>query len=275
MTVERLHAFAAGAGPAERLWWWSTVGFLAVFAVLLVVQRFDPRLIGAESVWAKPLKFALATKVHFAAIALAVHFLRPAWSGSGWMTALAAFSILAAVFEVAYIALQGGRGLPSHFNVSTPGYAALWSLMAAAAVVVLAPMGVVGVLAALDGEARWPLAVRLGVALGMAGGAALTLVTAFRLGANMSHFVGLPPAADRAVPLLGWSLRGADLRPAHFFATHMAHVVPLAALTLAALLPPRVATLLAASFAAGWAGLTWLVFTNALAGRSLAGLLKL
>ena len=87
MTVERLHAFAAEAGPAERLWWWSALGFLAVFLILVVVQRFDPRLIGAESAWAKPLKFAAATTVHFSAIALAVHFLRTAWSDSGWMTA--------------------------------------------------------------------------------------------------------------------------------------------------------------------------------------------
>jgi hypothetical protein len=188
------------------------------------------------------------------------------------MTALAVASTAAAVFGVAYIALQGARGATSHFNVSTPAYTALWSLMAAAAVVVLAPMLVTGVLAALDDQARWPLAIRVGVAVGMTGGAVLTLVTAFRMGANMSHFVGAPPASDMRVPLTGWSLHGADLRPAHFLATHMAQAVPVAAVLASAVLPPAAAVEAVALLSGVWAAGTVLVFSNALAGRSLATL---
>jgi hypothetical protein len=273
--MQRLGEIASNAGTAERLWWAAALLFLFAFVGMGVVQRFDARVLGPESVWAKPLKFAISTTVHFGSIALAVHWLRPSWSGSSWMTALAAASVAAAVFEVAYIALQGGRGLTSHFNVSSPAYAALWSLMALAAVVVLAPMGVVGVLAALDDQARWPQAVRVGVALGMSGGALMTLVTAFRMGANMSHFVGAVPAEDGVVPLTGWSLRGADLRPAHFLATHMGQAVPLFALVVSSLLPLRGAAALVGVFGASWAGLTLSVFTNALGGRSLSTLLRL
>lgn len=273
--TDRLARFVAELGTAERLWWAAAILFLVAFLVMGVAQRFDGRMLGPEGVWAKPLKFAISTTVHFGTIALAIYWLRPAWSGSGWMTALAIASIAAAVFEVAYIAWQGGRGLPSHFNVSTPAYAALWSLMALAAVVVLAPMGVVGVLAAIDDQARWPTVVRVGVAIGMIGGAILTLVTAFRMGANMSHFVGPPPSDVDAVPLTSWSLHGADLRPAHFFATHMAQVIPAAALVLAFIVPPLAGALLTAAVAAGWTALTLLVFFNALAGRSLASLLHL
>ena len=39
-------------------------------------------------------------------------------------------------FEIIYIALQASKGQESHFNVSTPLYAALFSLMAIAASVV-------------------------------------------------------------------------------------------------------------------------------------------
>jgi hypothetical protein len=272
--TERLSRAAAELGTAERLWWVAALLFLVAFVVMGVAQRFDARLlVGGESVWAKPLKFAISTTVHFGSIALAIHWLRPAWSGSSWITALAVASIAAAVFEVAFIALQGARGATSHFNVSTPAHAALWSLMAAAAVVVLAPMLVTGALAALDDQARWPTPVRVGVALGMIGGALLTLVTVFRMGANMSHFVGAPPASDMRVPLTGWSLHGADLRPAHVFATHMAQVVPVAAVMASSVLSTMAAVKAVALLSMVWAAGTVLVFTNALAGRSLAMLM--
>ncbi|GJD96221.1 hypothetical protein [Methylobacterium iners] len=258
---------------AERLWWFAALGFLCTFVIMSIVQQGDARLLNGESVWAKPLKFALSSAVHFGSIALAVHWLRPAWTASAWMTALAAASVAAAVFEVAYIALQGALGASSHFNVSTPLHAALWSLMAAAAVIVLAPMAVIGLLAALDDRARWPAPVRAGVAVGMLGGALLTLVTAFRMGANMSHFIGAPPSWDSLVPLTGWSWRGADLRPAHFLATHMAQAIPLLSLAASPLVPPRAAIVAVVAFATSWTGLTILVFGNALAGGSLATLL--
>lgn len=76
------------------------MGFLTTFVTLGIVQQFDARLLDGASVWAKPLKFAISTAVHFGSIALAVRWLRPAWGGSGWMTALAAASIAAAVIEV-------------------------------------------------------------------------------------------------------------------------------------------------------------------------------
>lgn len=269
MRSDLLHSL----GTAERLWWAAVVVCLLAFTAMGVVQRFDDRLLSGESVWAKPMKFAISTAVHFASAALVVHWLRPAWSANGWMTVLALASIAAAAFEIAYITLQGARAASSHYNVATPLTAALWSLMAIAAVVVLAPMGVLGVLAALDGEARWPGPVRLGIAVGMIGGTVLTLVTAFRLGANMSHFVGTPPAMDRLVPLTGWSWHGADLRPAHFLATHMAQVIPVAAVVSASLAAPPLAMAAVALLSAAWTALTLFVFTHALAGRSLASLM--
>jgi len=260
----------AASGAGERLWWLAAAGCLVAFVMIGFVQRVDPRLVAGESVWTKPMKFAISTVVHFVTIALVVRRLRPAWSASGPMTALAGASIAAALFEIGYIALQGARAAPSHFNVGTPLSAALWSLMAGAAVVVLAPMAVVGALAAIDGRARWPAAVRLGVAVGLIGGAALTLLTAFRMGANMSRYVGAPPLVDSLVPLTGWSWHGADLRPAHFLATHMAQAVPLAALLASAVLTTQASLAMVALASAGWTALTLVVFANALAGRSLA-----
>lgn len=267
----------APLGPAERIWWWATASCTVTFLAIGLWSQMDPAAIGAPgggaAFWAKPMKFALATALHFATIALAAHWLRPEWTFAPWMTALAAVSVAAAIGEIGYITVQAARGLPSHFNISTQGFAMAWSAMAAAAVIVLAPMAVSGLLAALDGKADWPPSIRLAVAVGMTGCAMLTMLTAFRMGANMSHFVGTMPSVDRTVPLLGWSLPGADLRPAHFLATHMAQSVPLAAILLVRSLPATIACRATLLFAVGWTATTLLVFGNALAGRSLGGLL--
>jgi hypothetical protein len=266
----------ASRGMAERIWWLAAAASGVTFLAIGLWSRIDPVALGAPggaTFWAKPMKFALATALHFATIALAVHWLRPDWRFAPWMTALAAVSVAAAAGEIGYIAVQAARGLPSHFNVSAPGYALAWSAMAAAAVIVLAPMAVTGLLAAVDGQAHWPRAIRLAVAVGMTGGAVLTLITAFRMGANMSHFVGAMPPVDRTLPLLGWSLQGADLRPAHFLATHMAQSVPLAAILFVRSLPAAIAWQATLFLAFGWAAMTLLVFGNALSGRSLAALL--
>ena len=260
-------------GSAERLWWVTVIVCIIALAVMGLVQRFDARLLGGESVWTKPSKFAISIAIHFASIALAVHWLAPSLRLSPAMTALAALSAAAASFEIGYIALQAARAMPSHFNTSSLGYRMLWSLMGFAAVVMLAPMAVVGVLAMTDDTAPWPPAVRTGIALGMAGSALLTLVIGFRIGANMSHFVGVPPGIDRHVALFGWSLHGADLRPSHFLATHMAQAIPLAALVIARPLPGFAGQSVVAALALAWTALTLLIFGNALSGRSLADLL--
>ncbi len=276
MTV-RQPGILASRAPAEPIWWVAAVACTVTFLAIGLLSQMDPVAIGAPgggaAFWAKPMKFALATALHFATIALTVHWLRPGWTRAPWMTALAAISVAAAAGEIGYITVQAARGLPSHFNVSTPAYALAWSAMAAAAVIVLAPMAVSGLLAALDGKAHCPPAIRLAVAVGMTGGAMLTLITAFRMGANMSHFAGAMPSVDRTVPLVGWSLQGADLRPAHFLATHMAQSVPLAAILLVRALPAAIAWLATLLLGVGWAAMTLPVFGNALAGRSLAALL--
>lgn len=261
------------SGLAEPLWWASAAIFLAAFLAMWLATAFDQRLYDGATLWAKPMKFALATAVHFATLAAVVRYLGPGWQASQLLLWVAAASIFVAFVEVGYIAVQAARQMPSHFNTSTPLYAAIYSLMAAGAVILVVASGVVGWAVAVDGSSNnLSPPVRLAVTIGLIGGTVLTLITAFRLGGNMSHHIGVEATGAVRMALTGWSLTVGDLRPAHFFATHMMQAVPLAGIVAARLLPMGVATAAVIAFALAWTALTLGSFQVALAGKPISAL---
>jgi hypothetical protein len=246
---------------------WATVGIMLVAAVLTAtVQLADKRLLDGVSIWAKPLKFELATAVHFATLGLVVAALGPAWRTGSllWWVMLAA--VVSALFEVGYIALQASRQEASHFNTGTPVRAALYSLMALGAVILTAAAGVVGFLALIDAEARMGMATRIGVGVGLIGGTVLTIIVGLTMGGSPGHHVGVEPAGAARMPITGWSLTVGDRRVPHFFATHMMQAVPVAGLLLDIIATRWIAVGGVTMFAAAWGGATWLSFERANAG---------
>lgn len=257
------HAFLSAAGL-----------FSIALAAFLVLGQVDQRVLAGVGIWSKPANFAFATALHFATFAVILHFLSAKYSGAVWLQAIALISIAAAIFEVGYVAIQAGRGLGSHFNTTTPFYAAMYSLMALGAVLVLLPAPIIGGLALLESGSTLKPAVRLAVGIGFFGGTILTLVTAFRLGANGGHFVGTPTPGGSLMPLTGWSLTIGDLRPAHFFATHMMQALPLAGLLLGRFAEPRIAVVGVLIVGMIWSAICVAAFRTALLGRPLTALLS-
>lgn len=258
-------------GTAVTLCWLAAGSFLLLFVVTAGVERLDARQIGGVSVWAKPLKFQIATVVHLATMAWVASRLDQEWR-EGWLLhLLLLLAIASAAFEVAYITLQGALQQPSHFNISTPFHAAMYSLMAAGAVVLTVSAGALGVIVALDGQVRMGPGLRSAVVLGLVGGTVLTLVIAFEMGGRMTHHVGTPPQPASRWPVFGWSRDVGDLRPPHFFATHMMQAVPALGWLADRALPPFAAVIGAWIAAALWAALTLWLFREALAGRPILG----
>ncbi|HEV7234042.1 MAG TPA: hypothetical protein VGN36_07325, partial [Sphingorhabdus sp.] len=206
-------------------------------------------------------------------LAAVVHYLGLSWQNSKVLTLVAIASIVAALGEVGYIAFQAARQQASHFNMSTPFHAAIYSLMAAGAVVLVVASAVVGWSAAIDGQSSLAMPTRIAIAIGLIGGTILTLITAFRLGGNMSHHIGLERVGAMRMPLTGWSLQVGDLRPSHFFATHMIQAVPVFGVVATRLLPATPAIIAVILFSIFWTGLTLGLFQIALSGRPLTVLL--
>lgn len=90
---------------------------------------------------------------------------------------------------------------------------------------------VIGLLVLLGARAEVGTGLRTGAVLGAVVGTVATLVTAGAMSSMQltptGHWVGGDLTDAAALPVVGWSTTGGDLRVAHFFATHLIQVLPL------------------------------------------------
>ena len=128
-------------------------------------------------------------------------------------------------FEIAYIALQAGRGQLSHYNLSTPVYSILFSMMALAASAVTIYTAYVGFLFFSNSFPELPTyyvwAIRLSIVLFV-----IFSFEGFAMGSRLSHTVGALNDNSNLF-ILGWSKTVGDLRVAHFIGMHALQVLPI------------------------------------------------
>lgn len=232
----------------RRLWKASpelmaTAGFmLIVLTGAIVGLAVDPTIITGAPAWLKPAKFAVSITIYTVTLAWIFTFI-PAWVRTrrtiGWATAITM------VLEMALIGIQAWRGTTSHFNVATPGNAAVFAVMGLA--IVVQTLSTIAVAVALwrtrfdDRALGW--ALRFGMSLTIVGaltGALMTQPTsaqlaAARAGERMTiagaHTVGAPDGGP-GLTGTGWSTDHGDLRVPHFFGLHALQVLPLVSLLL-------------------------------------------
>ena len=246
--------------------WIASLGFAGAFLILLPLRFADPRLIEGERVWTKPLKFAASLSLHFATIALVLDRL-PVGAD---LRSIVQLSVLAAIAEFIWIALNASQARRSHFDVSSRTRATLYFTMAVAAFFVLLPAPAIAVQIFLEPPMTWPLAVRIGVGLGFMGGAILTVVTAYRLGGNGGRYVGKAPSRPVRMPLTGWTLNAADLRIPHFLALHTLQIIPATAVVISLVEISWIAIAAVWLASASWGLFVIISFTRTLSGRPLA-----
>lgn len=268
MTEGATRFLAARMPDAARVHWATVALSLALVVLYLPGVILDPRMVDGAGVWVKPMKFAISFILLSGTLALITTRMSPQAREGFWMRAAAAAIALGFVGEMAYMSVQAGLGEASHFNVGTPYHAAMYTLMAAGATGIVLGIAVIGLCFWRDAEARAGTGLRLGVLIGLVGSTVLTLITAFYLGGNNGHFVGVPTADAAVIPLFGWSGQVGDLRPAHFMALHMMQAIPLLGLILDRVAPLRAkAGLVAGSVI--WTVLTFAIFAQAILGLPL------
>ena len=220
---------------------WLAAAMAGLAFVAFIGLLIDPRTVTGAPLWAKPLKFALSVGIYAVTLSWLIGLLpgtfarrrRLAW----WAGTAAAVFLLV---EMVIIVGAAAGGLTSHFNVSTPFHAALWSVMAASIVTVwvaAVPIAVLLLRADLGDPAR-ALAIRAGLLIALVGmGLAFLMTgpTAAQLddyqGIVGAHTVGVADGGP-GLPVLGWSTVAGDLRIPHFVGMHALQVLPLAALLL-------------------------------------------
>ncbi|MEY5047878.1 MAG: hypothetical protein RLZZ175_1237 [Bacteroidota bacterium] len=203
----------------ESLYYFGLVCLVAsiLFLVLSKITNIEVNNINA---WYKPFKFAFSIFLY-------------AWTMAWYCQYLPNFNvklfnwtiIVLLGFEIFYIAFQAGKGQLSHFNVSTPIYSTLYSLMAIAATVVTLYTAYVAVLFFTNQFPDLPnyylWSIRLGLIIFV-----IFSFEGFVMGSKLSHTIG---GADGGpgIPFLNWSTKFGDPRVAHFIGMHALQLLPL------------------------------------------------
>lgn len=251
------------------LWWRTAAVLMLLLGLTAAISLRDGRRLGPDGVWVKPMKFQGSLALHFATLAVVTSQLSEPWRDGQMLRAAGLAAVLATIFEVAYIMLQASRQRESHFNLETPLLRLMYGLMAVGAVFITLAAGAVGTAAALDVQTGMAPATRIGSAIGLIGGAVLTLVVAFRMGGALSRHVGVEAPGAPRMPLTGWSLTVGDRRVPHFFATHFMQAGPLSGLAADTTLPPAAAVPVTIAICAAYTVLTVVLFVQANRGLPL------
>ena len=203
----------------ETLFYFGLICFISSI-VFLALTRFSIVQVYNVSAWYKPFKFAFSIFLF-------------AWTMAWYCYYLPSFNInffnwsviILLGFEIVYIAFQANKGQLSHFNLSTPVYAALYVAMALAASLVTIYTAYVGILffkfefPTLPNHYLW--AIRLGILIFV-----VFSFEGFVMGSRLTHTIG-GESGGAAIPLLNWSTKFGDPRIAHFIGMHALQVLPL------------------------------------------------
>jgi hypothetical protein len=202
----------------EPLFYFGAACFLLA-VVFLLLTSFTTTQVYNVNAWHKPFKFALSIAVYSWTMAWYCAYL------SRFNVWLFDWSIIALLgFEIIYIAVQAGRGQLSHYNLSTPLYSFLYTMMALAATSATLYTAYIGYLFFTDDFPGLPVpylwAIRLSIVVFV-----LFSFVGFLMGSRLTHSIG---GADggAGLPILNWSTRFGDPRIAHFIGMHALQVLP-------------------------------------------------
>ena len=239
----------------ETLFYFGLLCFIFAMIFLLLTKITSTQVYQVNA-WYKPFKFAFSTFTFAWAMAWYCHYL-PSFSIQGFNWTL----IILLGFEIIYISVMAAQGKQSHYNVSSPFFSMMFSMMALAATLVTLYTAYVGLLfflhdfPALPNYYLW--AIRMGIILFV-----VFSFEGFLMGSRMSHSVGLINDNSNLF-ILGWSKTVGDLRVAHFLGMHALQVLPLLAFYI---LKNTKLTLLAAML---YAALAVVTLIQALNGKPL------
>lgn len=202
----------------EVLFYFGLICLLFSLLFLVLAKTTNVQVFGVNA-WYKPFKFAFSTFTFAWAMAWFCFYL------PDFNIKLFNWTIIVLLgFEIAYIALQAGKGQLSHYNVSTPVYSLLYSLMAIAATLVTVYAAYVGILFFKFDFPNLPLyyvwAIRLGILLFV-----IFSFEGFAMGSRLNHSVGALNDNSNWF-IIGWSKKVGDLRVAHFIGMHALQVLP-------------------------------------------------
>jgi len=188
--------------------------------VCIILTKTTSTEIQGVNAWFKPLKFAISIGLFSWTMAWYCYYLSNFNVTPFNWTVITLFG-----FELIYIIFQASKGQLSHFNISTPTYSLLYSLMGLAAVLVTLYTAYIGLLFFTQSFPDLPKyyvwSIRLGILI--------FVIFSFEgglMGSRMNHSVGAINDNSNWW-IVGWSKTVGDLRVSHFIGMHALQLLPL------------------------------------------------
>lgn len=256
-----------------RLWTdapaFTALALLIALAMVpvLAAMALDARQFGGEDIWLKPLKFHIALVIYLVTLSVFARWMTPTQREGRLWRGFVALVCLCVLAELVWIGGAAALGTGSHFNLSSPIWETLYSLMGLAAVTLTSASLVMGLAIWRNPATGLAPALKLSVVLGLILTFVLTVITAGYMASTTGHYVGIPVTGER-LPILGWSREVGDLRVGHFLATHALHGLPLVGL-VAARMGESAGRGVVWAAAAGYTALVLGTFAQAIAGMPL------
>jgi hypothetical protein len=193
---------------------------LALSVIFIILTKYTNTQVYNINAWYKPFKFAFSTFLFAWAMAWYCFYL------PNFNIKIFNWSVIILLgFEIFYIAFQASKGQLSHYNLSTPIYSALYSMMALVATLVTLYTAYVGLLFFTNSFPELPKyyvwAIRLGIIIFV-----LFSFEGFAMGSKLNHSVG--GLNDNSnLFIIGWSKTVGDLRVSHFIGMHALQILPI------------------------------------------------
>lgn len=204
----------------KTLFWYGWLNILAALICIILWQSTSVS-VNNTNAFIKPLKFYISIAVFCWTMGWLMFYLKKPSTET-------VFNIVAVVvftFESYVITWQAANGRLSHFNITTPLYATLFSLMGIAIVMLTLWTAYIGFLFFRKKDWNIPASyvwgIRLGIILFV-----LFAFEGFMMAAALRHTVGAADGGD-GLPLVNWSREHGDLRVAHFLGMHSLQILPL------------------------------------------------
>ena len=204
--------------------WLCIIG--AIICIIMTQADKDNIVLGINA-YIKPFKFFSSVWIFCWTMGWYLHYLNAPGKARvySWMV------VIVMIYELFVITWQAANGRLSHFNITTPLYGILFTLMGVAISVLAAWTLYIGILFFRKKGFNLPEAYVWGIRLGIV----LFVIFSFEGGfmaQRLSHTVGSPDGGP-GLPVLNWSTAFGDLRVAHFFGIHSLQILPLTGYYLA------------------------------------------
>jgi hypothetical protein len=203
----------------EPMYYFGWLCLICAIVCFVLIKTTQTQVWGINAFY-KPMKFYLSTVLLVWAMGWYMQYLPSNQS----VTAYSWGMILLLGFENIYITWRASQGELSHFNVTTPFSASMYSMMAVASASISFWTAYIGILffsnkiADISESYLW--GIRLGIILFV-----LFSLQGFAMGGRMTHTIGGADGSE-GLPVVNWSKKYGDLRIAHFLGMHALQIIP-------------------------------------------------